>query len=234
VLFSDDWTPFRDRIEKALAADGCPEPTWIEVATGLGYAAAAEDMWTRYLRCEPLSSTAYLQIATAASRQGDYEKALEINREGELALGANLWSAANRQSLFLTMGRAEDALALAPEVEEDVSFFGMSAKALPLALSGDKEGARLAMEQWQAQHGHNLRNEIEIHAAMGDRVRANELAARMDASPGGTMHLLLTVNYCACGAPFDLEATPNFRERIRELEMEWPPARLIDYPLKDW
>ena len=33
------------------------------------------------------------------------------------------------------------------------------------------------MERWQAAYGRNLRNEIEIHAAMGDRQRANELAA---------------------------------------------------------
>jgi hypothetical protein len=57
VLFSDDWTPLHDRIKKAFATTGCPEPTWMEVATGIGYAEAAEDMWARYQRCEPLSST---------------------------------------------------------------------------------------------------------------------------------------------------------------------------------
>jgi len=175
-----------------------------------------------------------LQLSWAAFWRADYENALEINREGELLLGANPWFAANQQRILMAMGQVEEALELAPDVAGDRSFFGMSAAAMPLALSGDKESARLAMEQWQAENGRNLRNEIEIHAAMGDQARANELAAEMDARPGGTMHLLLTINYCACGAPFDLEATPNFRARISELEMDWPPPRLIDYPLKGW
>jgi hypothetical protein len=234
VLFSDDWTSFRDRIEKALATEGCPEPTWIEVASSYGYAEAAKSMWDRYMRCEPLSPSGSLQAARAALWLGNYEEALEINRAGELALGARSWFTAYRQRILMTMGRTEEALALAPDVAEDRSFYGMGAAALPLALAGDREGARLAMQQWQAKNGRNLRSEIEIHAAIGDRQRANELAAEMDARPGGPMYLLLTVGYCACGAPFDLEATPNFRERISESKMDWPPPRFIDYPLKTW
>jgi hypothetical protein len=132
------------------------------------------------------------------------------------------------------LGRIDEALALAPEIAEDTSFYGMSAKAMPLALAGDREGALMAMEDWKAELGANTRNELEIHAAVGDRAKANELAAEIDARPGGPMFLLLTVNFCACGSLFDLEATPNFRERISELEMDWPPPTHIDYPLKTW
>ena len=37
VLFSDDWTPLRDRIEKALVPVKCPDMTWIELATYMGF-----------------------------------------------------------------------------------------------------------------------------------------------------------------------------------------------------
>ena len=131
-------------------------------------------------------------------------------------------------------GKHEAALALAPEIRDDVAFFGMSAETLPLAMSGDVDAARAAMQAWQAQYGRNLRNEIEIYAAMGDREGANAVAAELDARPGGTMLLMIAVNVCACGAPFDLEATPNFRERIGESGLPWPPATLIRYPAKDW
>jgi hypothetical protein len=134
----------------------------------------------------------------------------------------------------MALVRADEALALAPEVSGDLSFYGMGAAALPLARSGDIGGAREAMGQWQAENGPSLRNEININAAIGDRHRANELAAEMDARPGGTMHLLLTMKYCACGAPFDLEATPNFSARVRESGIPWPPATHIRYPAKDW
>jgi hypothetical protein len=119
-------------------------------------------------------------------------------------------------------------------VRGDPAFFGMSAEPLPLALAGDVDAARAAMETWQAENGRNLRNEIEIHAAIGDRDGANRLAAELDARPGGTMMLIMTAIYCSCGAPFDLEATPNFRERIRESGLDWPLETLIRYPAKDW
>ena len=234
VLFSDDWTPMRDRIEKALAVTGCPDPTWIEAATGVGYAEAALGLWQHYQRCEPLSMSAPLKIANALVYLGRHEEALQVLDDAEVRLGGNPWISGTRQWVLLAMGRHEDALAIAPEVRGDVAFFGMSAEPLSLAMSGDVDAARAAMMAWQAENGRNLRNEIEIHAAIGDRDTANRLAAELDAQPGGTMVLLMAAIYCSCGAPFDLEATPNFRERIRESGIDWPLATLIRYPAKDW
>jgi TolB-like protein/tetratricopeptide (TPR) repeat protein len=234
VLFSDDWTPLQDRIEKALAATGCSKPNWIELAANLGYAESARKLYDRFQRCEPLSMTTPLKRAIAHAYLGDFEKALAVLDEAEVLLGSNAWIAGTRHWVLLAQGRYEEALAIAPEVSVDVGFFGMSAKALPLAMSGDIEGARAAMEEWQAENGRNLRNEIEIHAAIGDREQANRLAAELDAKPGGPMTLLLTTAYCSCGAPFDLEATPRFRERITESGLAWPSESLIHYPAKDW
>ena len=234
VLFSDDWTPMRDRIEKALATTGCPEPTWIEVAAGVGYAAPTLELWERYQRCEPLSMSAPLKRTNALVFLGRHEEALRILDEAEVQLGSNAWISGTRQWVLLAMGRHEDALAIAPEVRGDLAFFGMSAEALPLAMAGDVDAARAAMEEWQAENGRNLRNEIEIHAAIGDRDGANRLAAELDARPGGSMMLIITAIYCSCGAPFDLEATPNFRERLRESGIAWPLETLIRYPAKDW
>jgi TolB-like protein len=234
VLFSDDWTPMRDRIEKALAVSGCPEPTWIEVATGVGYAAPALELWQRYQRCEPLSMSAPLKLANALVFVGRHEEALQVLDEAEVQRGSNPWISGTRQWVLLAMGRHEEALAIAPEVRDDRAFFGMSAEATPLAMAGDLDAARAAMEKWRAENGGNLRNEIEIHAAIGDRDGANRLAAELDARPGGTMMLIMTAIYCSCGAPFDLEATPNFRERIRESGLAWPLETLIRYPAKNW
>ena len=234
VLFSDDWTPLPDRIEKAMATTGCPEPTWIEVAITLGYAEASEDLWTRFQRCEPLNPSGYMERAAAAFWQGDYERSLGILREGEIALGANLFNAANQQRALLALGRVEEALALAPSFIDETAFFGMLAEPMPLALSGDIEGARTAMDRWKAEHGRNLSNELGISAAIGDRDGANELAAEIDARPGGSLVFLLSNSMCACGAEFDLEATPNFSARLREAGIDWPSQAHIHYPAKDW
>ena len=234
VLFSDDWTPMRDRIEKALATAGCPEPTWIEVATGVGYAEPALELWERYQRCEPLSMSAPLKRANALVFLDRNKEALQVLDEAEVRLGNNPWMSGTRQWVLLAMGRHEEALTIAPDVRDDLAFFGMSAEALPLAMSGDVDAARAAMQKWQAENGRNLRNEIEIYAAMGDSDAANRVAAELDARPGGPMMLLITAIYCSCGAPFDLEATPNFRERMRESGLDWPLETLIRYPAKDW
>jgi hypothetical protein len=234
VLFSDDWNPLRNRIETALASTDCPEPTWIEVATGIGYAEQTEAMWKRFRQCEPLSTTGPQQVASSLFWQGKFEQALRVTEEAEVQLGSGAWSAASRQRILLALGRIDEALALAPEIAGDTSFFGMSAEAMPLALSGDREGALAAMEAWKAENGGNPRNELEIHAAVGDRAGANKIAAEMDARAGGPMFLLISIEYCACGALFDLESTPNFRARINEMGMDWPPPRLIDFPLKIW
>ena len=69
---------------------------------------------------------------------------------------------------------------------------------------------------------------------VGDRARANELAARIDAYPGSAALLGLTVFQCFCGAPFDLEAAPNYKARIEEAGFAWPPRKSIDYPTKTW
>ena len=234
VLFSDDWSPLHARIEKALASEGCPHPSWIELAVAIGHAPAMYEMWGHYRQCEPLNMMAYMKMSQASMWLKDNDRALAYLQEAESSLGSNAWLSATKLWLFLATGRVEDALALAPEVEQDIHFSGMTAATLPLALAGDTEGARAAMEQWKANYGRIYWSEIVISAAIGDRQRANELAAEVDAQPAGPFRLLLTAAYCACGAPFDLEATPNFRERILESGTEWPLDTLIRYPAKDW
>jgi hypothetical protein len=56
----------------------------------------------------------------------------------------------------------------------------------------------------------------------------------MDARFAGPFILAEVVKGCFCGAPFDLEATPNFKKRIEEAGFSWPPASPIKYPAKDW
>ena len=71
-------------------------------------------------------------------------------------------------------------------------------------------------------------------AMLGDRERASQLAAIQDAAPLGFLNLLNEIGTCSCGAPFDLEVTPNFARLIEEGDFSWPPPAPIDWPLKDW
>ena len=69
---------------------------------------------------------------------------------------------------------------------------------------------------------------------LGDRERANQMAAIADAQPLGFLNLTNAIGICACGAPFDLESTPNFARLIGEANFPWPPPAPIEWPLKDW
>jgi adenylate cyclase len=60
------------------------------------------------------------------------------------------------------------------------------------------------------------------------------LASIKDAQPLGFLRLSNVVIGCDCGAPFDLEATPNFARFVDEAGLRWPPAQPIKWPLKNW
>jgi hypothetical protein len=73
-----------------------------------------------------------------------------------------------------------------------------------------------------------------IEAALsGNRTEANRLAAAFDSRPAGPFLLAVLTADCLCGAPFDLEATPNFKARLAESGLPWPPKRAMPFPLPD-
>lgn len=67
-------------------------------------------------------------------------------------------------------------------------------------------------------------------ALFGDRAEANRHAALLDARPAGGLLLAIATGYCGCGAPFDLDATPNFKARLAESGLPWPPPVAVAYP----
>jgi hypothetical protein len=50
----------------------------------------------------------------------------------------------------------------------------------------------------------------------------------------GPAILLRVTDRCGCGAPFDLDATPNFARLLREGGLPWSPPAPIEFPLKNW
>jgi hypothetical protein len=73
-------------------------------------------------------------------------------------------------------------------------------------------------------------NKLTLYAITGDRQTANTVAAELDRFPAGPMILAAIVRYCTCGAPFDLEATPNFKARLEEAGIPWPPFTAVEFP----
>ena len=76
--------------------------------------------------------------------------------------------------------------------------------------------------------------EITFLAITGQRNRVNQLAAVIDARQGGSTTLQESVDNCGCGAPFDIENTPNYSAVLKRSGISWPFAPRTKFPMKTW
>ena len=110
----------------------------------------------------------------------------------------------------------------------------MPRKILAYAMENDITRARKLLESAKNGHPVDDMDLLIFEAALGNREAANAIASRIDARFAGPFILAEVVKSCFCGAPFDLEATPNFKKRIEEAGFSWPPVTPINFPAKDW
>jgi hypothetical protein len=96
----------------------------------------------------------------------------------------------------------------------------------------DQQG--LALTYALAAKGPDDLFSLVLNAQQGNRNEANRLAEAIDQRPFGYATLMQAIYYCTCGAPFDLEAVPEFASLLSASGLQWPPARPIEFPLKDW
>ena len=163
---------------------------------------------------------------------GDPAEALKIIREGLEVAPGNSLSMALVQALVAN-GQYEEtdsAITTHLQVEEDV----LRSRILKSAAMGDREMTARLHKELIIDPVRNRFWTSAYYAWVGERENANRRAAEIDNQPFGSQFLLLVVLMCECGAPWDIEATPNFATSIKEAGMPWPPASPIHFPLKDW
>jgi TolB-like protein len=229
TLASSNWSALPDRFAAALAFSTCAEGVWIQMAPAWGFADQALIQNQGYIECDPLDFFSYYNSAAAALWSGQPELALEFADRG-LALGLDadfLQDMAVRA--LLAMGRLEEA---SDRASSHDSWSRATLLTYVAAASGEtaqaREQAKTAIEssgQWRRMYVRLI-----LSAIVGDRETANRTASWFDQLPNGQLMLASTVFDCMCGAPFDLAATPVFRQRIDEAEFTWPRAAIIDYP----
>ena len=110
----------------------------------------------------------------------------------------------------------------------------MPRKILVHALDNEIDLGRQILETAKKEAPVNDSTLLMAEAVLGNREAANAYASILDARFAGPFILAETVKGCFCGAPFDLEATPNFKKRIEEAGFSWPPHSPIKFPAKDW
>jgi adenylate cyclase len=234
TIFMDDWTGIAPRLDRAFVPGDCSPLNWMATMAGpFGWSQQVVDHLREEMRCDPLSGWTLAMQLTWEMWNGEPKRALEASEKFLSEKGHHPWVDDMRFWALLATGGYTDH----PEVigpNPDGSFFQVPRMIFLHAMRGEPDTARGLLEEWQAQHAVDDLSMVLIGAALGDRKLANEHAARMDARVGGNLGLAEAVKACMCGAPFDLEATPNFRARIDEAGFPWPPRTVLRFPAKDW
>jgi len=233
AFLSGDWRGLPGHIDRFLAEDGCDSATWAPgIMAASGHAGRFTERARQVRKCDPMRSHSWFDELRAFLWAGNPQEALRVAREG-LDVAPGGW-------LGIALVRALVANGLFEEVDHAVATQfrspedGLMSNVLKAAAMGDRDGAAAYYQQILDLPDPPLFYE-SIHAAwVGDREKANLRAAQIDTQPFGSQSLLLLVYWCACGAPFDLEVTPNYAQRATAAGMPWPPASPIKFPLKDW
>ena len=227
-VLSDDWSGLPALIESALAAPGCASPNWLpQFAEVFGYAKAYLPLGARVVACDPLNASARLRYAEAANHAGLFALALaSVDRADADNVGSSSQTLQAVRALA-ALGRISQARARLGTVEPAGELYAITQVALDRAAgTGLPETQARLGKIPRASSRFDIWSTVDLVAAAlcGDRQQANRIAASYDARPGGSLVLALGTGLCQCGAPFDLAVTPNFRARLAESRLPWPPA----------
>lgn len=232
AFLSGNWRGLAGRIEKALAEPGCRDGNWTPtVANVLGYSAEYYKLAQKVLECDPLRSLSWFNMARAKFWAGDAEAALEMAREGaEIAPGS--WLTMTLLQILMSHGLHDEAHKV---VDDEIQNGELAWIFHTMIMAHHEDVDRLAprLDDFERADRRGF-FVIPIHAWTGNREAANQYASEVDQHFFGPMALWQLVQWCQCGAPWDLEATPNFAAKIEEAGLAWPPAPPLTYPLKDW
>ena len=235
-LVSDDWHGLAARIEAALRAPGCIAPDWLPVfASIFGYGDLIENLCARVSVCDPLNSINFNSRARAALMARQPERALTILTAAEKAKGGAPIPSSYRVQALVMLGKIDAAKAELAKLDPANENYYRAALMVGLAAgeSAASLQARLAsVDRSQSIYKMWGMTDLVAAALTGNRAEANRLAAQIDAQPGGGLVLAVVTTDYLCGGPFDLEATPNFKARLAESGLPWPPAPAMQVPLR--
>jgi len=235
VYMRDSWTGAGAALDRAARTTGCPRSAWIaELSVLSGRAAELIPYAERMTRCDPLSSQNWRILGHLAYSAGQFDLAHEATSDG-LRIDSRDFAMAflSADSLFQA-GRRDDLYTYMNYLQVDDFIRGLYGAQFA-ARDGNRDAAveeRLRMGPPEDDGFSDF--ELVLHAIFGERDAANAMAAQKDAEPGSHQQLIFIAARCRCGAPWDMEVTPNLARRLEEAEFPWPPPGTGDYPLKDW
>jgi TolB-like protein len=234
AFISGNWRGLSGRVDRLLDEPGCSGANWmatIAVVIG-GHEEQYRERTRTELACDPLRSLSWFNAARAELWAGDKVEALRLAREGMRSAPGG-WLGMTLMRTLVANGLYDEA---SREIENSVqdNELALALEALVVAHQGDKLRFAQALKQYTDNPDIDPFWKMMVYAWGGQRDAANRRAAEIDKHHFGPMALWQQVHWCACGAPFDLEATPNFAAKIKEGNVPWPPPSPMNFPLKDW
>jgi TolB-like protein/tetratricopeptide (TPR) repeat protein len=227
------WRGMPALFDKIVAQPACVRPNWLHMTT-VAYGRARENLIVqeRSINCDPISFGGWAGASGANRYLGNYDAAIDMASKG-LEMTPHIRLTQQLILAYLAAGRFDDAeLVINRDIRRSDRL--LTQQFALAAARGDAATTELLLDEIAAASLENRQDLIVEFANSGNRDKANQQAAEMDSRPHGHLSLMIISTICNCGAPFDLEATPNFARLIAEANLPWPPDSPIDWPLKDW
>jgi TolB-like protein len=233
AFLTNNWRFLPSMMERLVSAQGCNDAVWGgPVSSVFGQAQRFLQRANEVRKCDPLVSTAWLSETRGGLWAGDPAQAASVGQQGmEIAPGEWL-----RLAMIMALvadgqfDEAEKEISTRAKTEETI-FLGNT---LVAAARGDRPAAQAVYDEYFSTNPTNDYWTFLAESWMGNREKVNRLAAKVDQHPFGNVSLVLLTYWCACGSPWELEATPNFARILEESGLPWPPASSARLPLKDW
>jgi TolB-like protein len=237
AMITGQWRRMPELIDAAIRWQGSFTPsTWMTFAQLTVSPDLLEEFWQKEVLGDPLTYNSWSMLANTQIAQGDFHAAIETATRG-MRTAQHLILALQLVNAHIAAGQFDEAEAASHRYLESERF-RQRVQLRIVAAQGDAAKARGLMDEIIEDFGFGSVSPspatISISAITGDRHRTNQLAAMLDARPLGIINLAGAISSCRCGAPFDLEETPNFARMIEETGIPWPPPSPINWPLKDW
>jgi tetratricopeptide (TPR) repeat protein len=167
------------------------------------------------MRIDPLSRTAWTDLADVRMSLGEQEQAAEIIDEARGRLGDNNRLREHRARLALHMGDTETAIALMQHdflESVDYQYF----KPVLTYLQGDADRALRLVDQMEAENPWpNQYMEIPL-TFLGERERVREIIGQIDALTAGPTILAVNLSIYRGLIAFDLHDAPRLKALLDE------------------
>jgi len=232
-FLSGNWRGIPTRIQRYLESGDCTEPSWSQqFAVPFMDARAYADRIHHLTECDPLSTTNWFSESRARVWAGDADEALRLALKGmEVAPGG--WLPFAVTWALTAKGEFEELENAIGKhfVQEDVI---LASHIHRLAAMGEAKEIPALLAKLREQDRRSGFRDVLVSAHIGDLEATNHWAANADQHPFGAQSLLGLIIWCMCGAPWDLDVTPNFAAALEDAGLDWPPPSPIHWPLKDW